>query len=184
MTIVLVGPHGVGKSAVGRSLAAALSLPFHAELGEELARVRRTPEETAAAPQEEFDADLFELEVARDAAWGESSDRVVESWHPGNLAYAEARSPSLLPRLLRRVQGACVGSRVVVVPLEATLTTLAERQHEPGPLDFFIRVGREAPTWARRLGFTVLPPVSTDGRSVADLTYEIVTQLKHHQEAQ
>ena len=35
MNIILIGPHGVGKSTVGKRLAKALGIPFHHELGRE-----------------------------------------------------------------------------------------------------------------------------------------------------
>ncbi len=37
MMIILIGPHGVGKTSLGRALSARLEIPFHHELGRELA---------------------------------------------------------------------------------------------------------------------------------------------------
>ncbi|MCP4803760.1 MAG: hypothetical protein GY913_07060 [Proteobacteria bacterium] len=154
MTLVLIGPHGVGKSSLGRALADELGWTFHGELGEELARSIRTDGD-ASSPQPEFDRQLFELEHARDRSWC-GAPRIVETWHPGNLAYAERRSPSLVEGFQLSPRG-----RVLVLPLQAPVHVLAARKHEPGPLEFFMHVGLRARVWASRLGLELLPDLST-----------------------
>ncbi|HJN76502.1 MAG TPA: hypothetical protein QGF58_21415, partial [Myxococcota bacterium] len=96
---------------------------------------------------------VFRQELARDT--DTSGPRVVESWHPGNLAYAAMRSPDVAGRWLaevRRASDACA----LVVHLTESRETLAARQHEPGPASFFHEVGEEALEWSRRLGLRVL----------------------------
>ncbi len=160
MTVVLIGPHGVGKTTTGRRLSALLDVPFHPELGELLARRARPLGHTAADSQVAFDDELFTAELARDATWG--GNRIVETWHPGNLAYAGRRSPEVVARTLDAVTASCRRGPTVVVPLVARRDTLAGRQHEPGPLEFFEAVGKDASIWAARLGLPILEPVSTD----------------------
>ncbi len=160
MTVVFIGPHGVGKSTTGRRVAALLGVPFQPELGEVLARELRPSSGTAADPQETFDEYLFAAELYRDEI--SLGARIVETWHPGNLAYAERRSPEVVRRMLASIQRSCRRGPNVVVPLYATSHTLSRRQHEPGDLAFFESVGRAASSWASRLGLRVLTPVSTD----------------------
>lgn len=162
MTLVVIGPHGVGKSTLGRALAAELDWVFHHELGETLARQTRTSGD-ASSPQVDFDRRLFGLELGRDRAWS-GGPRVVESWHPGNLAYAERRSPELTVDFRLPSVGP-----VWVLPLHAPRSVLARRKHEPGPLDFFMRVGQRAGVWAERLGLRVLPQVHTHTAPAAEL---------------
>ena len=66
--LVIVGAHGSAKSTLGRALAGALGWEFHHELGEVL-RLRRLARDLGAhalLAQEEFDAELMGLELARD----------------------------------------------------------------------------------------------------------------------
>lgn len=177
MIVVLLGPHGAGKSTVGRALARELGWPFHEEVGWQLAQdpaYRRT-DATAVDPQERFDRCVFQRELARDDVWIPGRNRVVETWHPGNLAYAERRSPAVVRHRLPEILLACAGEQTVAVPVEAPMSVLARRQHEPGDLRFFMEVGRGGVRWAQRLGIEVLAPVSTHLRSPDHLA----RQLKH-----
>jgi hypothetical protein len=156
LTIALVGGHGAGKSTVGAALAAALGVPFHDEIGRRLA-TDRPPGQTAEHPQQAFDEAVFSAELARDAAW-RSGVRVVETWHPGNLAYAARRSPAVVARNLPLALGPAV-----VIPIHASPAVAAARQNEPGDPTFFREVGEAAEAWARALGLRVLDPVRNDG---------------------
>lgn len=156
LTVALVGGHGAGKSTVGAALAARLGVPFHDEIGRRLAAAR--PEGvTAEHAQEAFDAAVFAEELARDAAWTDGV-RVVETWHPGNLAYAARRSPAVVARHLPLDLGPAV-----VLPVHVSPAVAAARQNEPGDPAFFREVGLAAEAWARALGIPVLDPLLNDG---------------------
>jgi len=193
MTIAIIGPHGAGKSTLGRALARELKLPFHPEVGWELASdaAWRKDGVTAEHTAEAFDGEVFRRELQRDLDWPAEQPRVVETWHPGNLAYAAQRSPQAAWRALPSIARACRLHRAIVLPVEAPRQVLAQRQHEPGDLDFFIRVGHAARDWARRLGLQVLAPVSTHLSDPETLARQIARQVaaatasaQHAQEAQ
>ncbi len=178
MTLVLVGMHGAGKSTVGRALAARLCAPFHEEVGHALAERIRPAERTAADRQVDFDGAVFEAELARDAAWTPGAFRIVETWHPGNLAYASRRSPGLTSRLLGQVRTSLARHPAVVLPIHVPPAVAAARQHERGDLAFFTQVGLEAEGWAARLGIPLLPPVVNDG-TVDDAVAAALDRLTH-----
>lgn len=179
MIIALIGAHGAGKSTLGRALAATLGVPFDHEIGDALGRdpAWRPPDGTAVEPQAAFDAEVFRRECARDAARGRSP-RVVESWHPGNLAYARRRSPAVAAAALRAVRTTLgdVGP-VIVVPVFAPAEVLRARQHEPGDPAFFAAVGREALGCARELGLRCLPAVDTSLDTPAGLARHLAVRI-------
>ena len=75
--------------------------------------------------------------------------RVVETWHPGNLAYARARSAAIAARMEPRLResAARIAGEILVQPLLASEHSLRARRHEPGPLEltlWFLAVGLEA----------------------------------------
>src|SRR5207248_768419 len=98
-TLVLVGPHGAGKTTLARRLEQLLGWPRHAEIGEEMRRAALSIDARAHAllGQPAFDRDVAEAELARDQDL--VGARIVETWHSGNLAYAEMRSPELARQL-------------------------------------------------------------------------------------
>lgn len=162
-TVILIGPHGVGKSTLGPVLADRLGVPFHGELGREMAEdpAWRRAGETAEAAQAAFDQELMTREVARDLSWG-GGGRVIETWHPGNLAFAVRRSPEVAAQWLPTMRLLCGRAGAVVVPLMASAETLRSRQTEPGRLTFFVGVAHVARRWASDLGLRVLPPLFTE----------------------
>jgi hypothetical protein len=178
VTLVLIGPHGVGKTRLGLALAALLPATFHEELGRRMAEdpTWRSGWATAADPQALFDDALFTAELARDEAWPADTLRIVETWHPGNLAYARLRSPQVADRHRHSVRAA-VTAPVLVQPLVAPRCVLARRQSEPGDLDFFLRVGQLATDEARALGLCVLAPLATHLRPPADLARDVAHRL-------
>ena len=85
---VLLGIHGSGKSALGASLPAD-KFAFYPEIGTAL-RIRTTKAVTEF--QELFDERVMEEELERDEQiWIEERRPVVETWHLGNIAFAQAR---------------------------------------------------------------------------------------------
>ncbi len=177
MMLILVGPHGVGKSTLGPMLAHRLGLPFHPELGRALAEdaAWRPVGTTAADAATAFDRELFVRELARDAQ--APSNRIVETWHPGNLAFATGRSPAEALRWLPALRAACVVPDAWVLPLMASPATLRARQTEIGDPEFFHAVGEAAITWAAELGLRMLPPLWTDRASPSLLADRVARQL-------
>ena len=131
--IVLVGPHASGKSTLGRRLAEYLGWSFHSELGLKLRReaLAANSKAHAAHSDEDFDRLIFAQEAQRDCL--NSTPRVIETWHVGNLAYVEHRTPQLQAELLERITPLLLSqnSRTLCIPLSISRKTLAARLHEP-----------------------------------------------------
>ena len=170
LTIVLVGPHSAGKTTVGRRLSAELGIPFHEELGKQmrLEALSKDQDAHAMAPQNVFDELVTLREIERDRKWVEGP-RIVETWHPGNLAFASRRSPMIFESSMELVQKH-IRSRtelVLVQPLELERKTAIRRLSEPGPCDerltnFFAEVYHSSLEVAWELGLQLLPVIRTD----------------------
>lgn len=186
-TIALVGPHGSGKTSLGLALAELLGWPFDAEIGRALREqaLRLDPGAHAARPQPAFDREVIEAELARDEdrrgrGW---TDRIVETWHPGNIAYAVERSPEVARALEDEVQAAMRGQPgVVVVPIRIPPEVARRRLSEPGPdpdalVAMFLRVGRRAESIAAAAGLRVLPPLRGDRAGPPELARQVARML-------
>lgn len=159
MTLVLVGAHGAGKSTLGAALALRTGWSFHEELGRWLAERLRPSGATAATPQDSFDHTLFCAELARDRCWPFDRPRIVESWHPTNLAYARRRSPGVVPVFMADIRAQIHHHPVWVLPIHRS----NRPQSEPGDASFFDQVGAEAEVISQELGLRCLPPLSNNG---------------------
>lgn len=186
-TLILVGPHGAGKTTIARRVAYHLGWTFHDEIGDGLRRVALARRADAHAQTVDlgFDIEVTRRELARDAA--SAGPRVIETWHPGNLAYVGERNPRLARRLGPRLERAArlVAARgpLLVQPLVIARPTAVARRSEPGPdslIDFFLRVGARASELARGWGLEVATPIHTDRATVDEAVQAVVSSVHHH----
>ena len=169
-TLVLIGPHGSGKTTLGLCLGNQLGWRRDVEIGEVLRReaLSRNDNAHALASQPDFDLEVTRAELRRDAA--SIGPRIIETWHPGNLAYAQLRNPDLAKHLEPVLRNAVQArsrrlGRVLVQPLGIDRVSAVARRSEPGPddlVDFFLRVGEGAMEIAERWGLEVAPLIHTD----------------------
>lgn len=87
--VVLNGIHGSGKSTLGEIMLNCGYLYFP-EIGRE---VRRKVQYTVFEQIEDFDKEVMRQELNRDSIILGSNGRIaIETWHPGNIAYAMIRN--------------------------------------------------------------------------------------------
>ncbi|RME46054.1 MAG: hypothetical protein D6795_15895 [Deltaproteobacteria bacterium] len=98
MFFFLCGTHCAGKTSILQTLEAEGVLSFRGtEIGKDLYYERRfDPEGQGRA----FEYEVTRRELARDEELLETSGIIgIETWHPGNLAYAAVRNPPIVPGL-------------------------------------------------------------------------------------
>lgn len=183
MILVLLGPHGAGKSTLGQALSQRTGWPFHDEIGKRLGRdpAFRGSRVRTSDGQPRFDREVFAREVARDRLFELESPgrpRIVETWHPGNLAYAAMRSPEVALATLPHVRTAIDWARVVVLPVSASSSALEARRQYPEDVSYFIGVAAVSLAIARGLGATLLSPVMTHDRSPGELVVRVLPRLE------
>jgi len=95
-TLVLVGPHGAGKTTIAQRISTRAGWSFDDEIGGRLRRdaLARCPGRHAQVADRRFDIEVSRRELARDAV--HPCPRVIETWHPGNLAYVMERDSRLV----------------------------------------------------------------------------------------
>ncbi len=180
MIIALIGCHGAGKTTLGRELSRRLGWPFDGEIGARLAtdRRRRPSGVTAADAQEAFDEAVLCEELARDAAWDPGAHRFVETWHPGNLAYAMARSAPVVPRHIDAIAASIARQRAAVIVVTAPVGVLTRRKSEEGRLEFFLEIAAASSAWATQLGLSVIAEVDTHAHPAERLADDVARAVR------
>lgn len=104
LPIFLCGPHCSGKTSIINNLIKdGLISERGCEIGKELFYQRHLD---TAVQGERFEREITQMEIARDEKYARTGGIVgIESWHPGNLAYAMVRNPNVVPDLLREIKG-------------------------------------------------------------------------------
>lgn len=186
MWIVLLGCHGAGKTTLGKELARLTGWAFHEELGRTLAADPRwrPAGQTASGSQQSFDSELMARELRRDRAWPASTPRIIETWHPGNLAYAGQRGSKVSPEHLGHIQKICREQRVLVLPVLAPREVLEQRRSEASEIDFFLAVAGSALSQVEALGLAMLPPawthLDTPSRLASRIAPRLLGQIRKH----
>jgi len=119
----ICGPHCSGKTSIIRDLGK--EIPFLTtghEIGKEFYYKRKAAGFSTDGAGEEFEYEVANAELARDHGLSSGSYALMETWHPGNLAYALMRNPEAAPRLAAHIKrnsriissGRVIGIRVLV----------------------------------------------------------------------
>lgn len=183
--LVFIGPHGSGKSTLGKALARRLHWQFDEEIGYYLRQkaLALDPEAYAQKHQPNFDIKVIQEELKRDNLV--TDFRVIETWHPGNFAFAEARSPEVVSQFKPVVDKIISKQRkyTLVQPLSISLEIAISRFNEPGTdrvqlAHWFMRVGKRAIEIAHEWDLQVCPTILTDICSIDEAVEMVLENIK------
>jgi len=148
MTVVLTGSHCSGKTSLGKILAGYLGWRFDPEIGD----IKRDKDSLVAGGHlsgdgsgskdgDDWDTFVNEKECERDSSCPTSCNRVVETWHIGNLAWAllrlngsqsDEKETMLKARAHQAIQKEMKHRNVVCVHFQTSAeTTIRRRQNQP-----------------------------------------------------
>ena len=124
--IVLNGKHQAGKTTLGTMLLErSNNFTFFPEIGGQL---RHEVAYNSLESSEPFDREVMRRELARSQEILQCPKiPVVETWHPGNIAYAEQRSPGMVPEYLARVENELEMFNPIPVIVDVTEPTFRAR---------------------------------------------------------
>ena len=130
--ICLLGIHTSGKTTIGEKLH-SLGLPYYLEIGNELIQTVdfNSPEKVLW-----FDREIMKRELERDDSFLSNGVNVavVETWHIGNIAYAEIRTPSVANEYKALLKEQLNKYNPLFFFLDIDEKTFRERANEPVPL--------------------------------------------------
>ena len=184
-TLVMIGCHGSGKTTLGKLIAHQLGWNFCEEIGEKLRRSlqEKDANQHAAVPNPSFDRAVIQSEIDRDKE--HTYPRVIETWHPGNLAYARARSPNEYAALEASVISSIQPylDRTLVIPLYMPFEEFKNRIHEPGPRNnmfysFLYQIQDDSLLMAQDLGLSFIPRINTAKNTIAQCTAKTIQFLQ------
>ncbi len=102
--VVTNGPHGAGKTTIGRMLSDHLNIPHVAEIG---GKLRQEVSYNVLESTSDFDREVMRRELLRDHELlrdGNSHSFILETWHTGNIAYALQRSPEIFKNYVNELK--------------------------------------------------------------------------------
>jgi len=130
--VCLLGIHTSGKTTVGEKLH-LLGLPYYLEVGNKLIQ---TVDFSSPDAVEWLDREIMKRELERDDSFLSDGINVavVETWHIGNIAYAEIRTPSVANEYKALLKEQINKYNPLFFYLDIGEETFIERANEPVPL--------------------------------------------------
>ncbi|MDZ4231282.1 MAG: hypothetical protein U1C52_00615 [Patescibacteria group bacterium] len=127
-----MGIHTSGKTTIGQRLN-SLGLPYYPEIGNELIQ---TVDFSSPEIVEWFDREIMQRELQRDNLFlSEGVEAaVVETWHVGNIAYAQIRTPSVANTYKALLKKQISKHNPLFLFLDISEATFRQRAGKPVPL--------------------------------------------------
>lgn len=188
--LVFLGPTGAGKSTVGEILRNDHGWRYYDEIGRRFYEELILQNEILDGAQipVEIDRQILKAELDRDRHLIEKNENcIIESWHPGNLAYADTRGTILDTSELTTIQ---TWATKILEKYECfcqpltidDLTILRRGDKRSGKLtqtqlDFYKKVYHSMLYWADELEIPKLPEIDCSDISPLQVSHQILEHV-------
>jgi nicotinamide riboside kinase len=122
----ICGPHCSGKTSIIKRLYKEGVISYAGdEIGKRLYYNRKL---ITDKQNSDFELEVTQMELTRDASLDTKNQICcIETWHPGNLAYAAVRNPDFLPKLLEECKKSRILNDVWGISLRVPVGKIAQR---------------------------------------------------------
>jgi adenylate kinase family enzyme len=184
-TFVLIGPHSAGKTTIGHAISKRLDCRYDHEIGRVLREkyLKVNSKYHAMIEQDDFDIEVFRQEYLRDLR--SNCNRIVETWHPGNIAYSYLRSPRTTDYLMAKVKKHLTeyNGEVVIQPITVNNKILLKRMTETAPCkkdlaSFFTSVGDTSIKLSYNFKLKILDAIDTSYLSIIDSINQVYNRAQ------
>ena len=156
--VFLCGPHTTGKTTILRTLKAE---NFFQEIGSEIGKDLYYERKLVTSTQDEnFEWEVCNLELERDKKFSQIPGLIgIETWHPGNLAYAAVRNPAVIEKLAQQMKKSPLLNSAVGIYLDIPREVIFERtktfqNDRDWAADFYSKINSLLPQCIEMLGLT------------------------------
>lgn len=186
LPIFLCGPHCSGKTSILKELhREGVISEVGTEIGKELFYQHHID---TASQGEEFEKKITQMEIMRDEKYAKNGGVIgIESWHPGNLAYAMVRNPSIVPYLLHRIKESpllpiAYGICFCVSRENIFLRTQTFKDKKSWAADFYMQIGSCMNECLDYLGLLERCVFIDANRAYDDVYLDVKLAVKRNQE--
>lgn len=176
----LCGPHTSGKTSILKRLVEdGILSTWGSEIGKELFYERRF---STAEQDENFEFEVTMKELTRDFIYRRKGLTVgIETWHPGNLAYATERNPGFVDTLIRHMKTSpfletAFGIRFTISQENIIKRTQTFKNDVEWAGMFYSRIGEQLEACIGRLGLA-RNCVTVDANTELEEVYRVVKTI-------
>lgn len=184
--VFVIGPHCSGKTTLLQTLKQELDIVRCSEIGKDLYYERKFMTDLQG---EEFEFEVSDLELQRDQTYlGKEQVFGVETWHPGNIAYAAVRNPESVERLINAArQSPFIEEAVGIwlrIPKETIMSrTITFKDNKEWAAEFYHEIDMKFESILHTLGLTSRTHIINADRPLEEIVQEaknIVQNVTHY----
>lgn len=183
--IFLCGAHCAGKTSILKELTRMHVLDGREfEIGKDLFYKRKLE---TATQDEAFELEVSVRELERDNRLVQAAGLIgIETWHPGNLAYAAIRNPDSIPKLITLIKKSPLLEKAQGIWLRVSPKNIFERtktfeQNRSWAADFYSKIDGATANCLKLLGLENKVVVLDANREFDSVVSDVKLAIEHFQ---